>query len=726
MISYKKISFISIFILFSMNYSIAQINYPITNKHKQTDTYFGTKVEDPYRWLENDKSIETANWVQSQNKLTQDYLSKIPYRDEIKQNLSNLWNFEKIGLPEINENYILFSKNDGIQNQSVIYKQNNGTNVPVVLLNPNLLSKDGTVALNNISISNNGKYIAYTIARSGSDWNEIYVLNAEDGTQLKDKLEWIKFSSVAWKADGFYYSRYDQPKEASKLSGKNEFHKVYYHKLGTIQANDKLIYEDQKYPLRNYSVEITEDERYLILNITESTTGNIIMVKDLNDEKAKFTKLNDNFDFDYQFIGNVDDNLILRTNKESSNYTLVSINPKQPEVSEWKRMLPESKDVLQTATIAGDKLILVYMNNAKSKMTIHSLNGDLLKEIDLPSIGTVNGVSGKKNFNNAYFSFTSFTQPTSVFKINTEDLNVESFFTAKLPLNTDDYTTEQVFYNSRDGEKISMFIVHKNDVQMDGNNPVLLYGYGGFNISLTPSFSISRLFFLENGGIYAVPNLRGGGEYGSEWHKAGTKLQKQNTFDDFIVAAEFLIAKKYTNSTKLAISGGSNGGLLVGACMTQRPDLFKVALPAVGVLDMLRYHKFTIGWGWKSDYGSSENESEFKYIYKYSPLHNIQKGISYPATLVTTADHDDRVVPAHSFKFIATLQEKQTGENPVLIRIESKAGHGAGKPTSKAIEEAADVWAFTFYNLGMKIGRKSNAGNNDILKEVNQPTKAPK
>ncbi|MFZ4401235.1 MAG: prolyl oligopeptidase family serine peptidase [Bacteroidales bacterium] len=709
-----------------MNYSIAQINYPITNKHKQTDTYFGTKVEDPYRWLENDKSIETANWVQSQNKLTQDYLSKIPYRDEIKQNLSNLWNFEKIGLPEINENYILFSKNDGIQNQSVIYKQNNGTNVPVVLLNPNLLSKDGTVALNNISISNNGKYIAYTIARSGSDWNEIYVLNAEDGTQLKDKLEWIKFSSVAWKADGFYYSRYDQPKEASKLSGKNEFHKVYYHKLGTIQANDKLIYEDQKYPLRNYSVEITEDERYLILNITESTTGNIIMVKDLNDEKAKFTKLNDNFDFDYQFIGNVDDNLILRTNKESSNYTLVSINPKQPEVSEWKRMLPESKDVLQTATIAGDKLILVYMNNAKSKMTIHSLNGDLLKEIDLPSIGTVNGVSGKKNFNNAYFSFTSFTQPTSVFKINTEDLNVESFFTAKLPLNTDDYTTEQVFYNSRDGEKISMFIVHKNDVQMDGNNPVLLYGYGGFNISLTPSFSISRLFFLENGGIYAVPNLRGGGEYGSEWHKAGTKLQKQNTFDDFIVAAEFLIAKKYTNSTKLAISGGSNGGLLVGACMTQRPDLFKVALPAVGVLDMLRYHKFTIGWGWKSDYGSSENESEFKYIYKYSPLHNIQKGISYPATLVTTADHDDRVVPAHSFKFIATLQEKQTGENPVLIRIESKAGHGAGKPTSKAIEEAADVWAFTFYNLGMKIGRKSNAGNNDILKEVNQPTKAPK
>jgi prolyl oligopeptidase len=451
----------------------------------------------------------------------------------------------------------------------------------------------------------------------------------------------------------------------------------------------------------------------------------------LSQKNSKFIELNDNFDFDYNIIGDIDDNIIILTNKDASNYRMISLDLNQLESKEWKQIIAETKDVLQSATIAGDKLITVYMNKAKSKMNIHNFNGDLLREIEIPGIGTINGVSGKKNYNRAYFSFTSFTQPTSVYKLNTEELNVEPYFMPKLPFNTDQYVTEQVFYTSKDGENVSMFIVHKNDIQKNGNNPVLLYGYGGFNISLTPSFSISRLFFLENGGIYAVPNLRGGGEYGSEWHKAGTKLQKQNTFDDFIAAAEYLIAKKYTNPSKLAISGGSNGGLLVGACMTQRPDLFKVALPAVGVLDMLRYHKFTIGWGWKSDYGSSENEKEFKYIFNYSPLHNVKKAVAYPATLITTADHDDRVVPAHSFKFAATLQEKQKSDNPILIRIESKAGHGAGKPTSKAIDEAADIWAFTFYNLGMSLqsdNKSDDDGSNskNKQKEDHQPTKAPR
>ncbi len=699
---FKQLSLFTLLILFGMNESNAQIKYPLTQKGKQIDTYFGTKVEDPYRWLEDDKSPATAKWVQMQNKLTQDYLSKIPDREKIKLDLIKLWNFERFGLPIVTDRYIVFSKNDGIQNQNVMYIQKEGEDVPKVLLDPNVLSKDGTVALSNMSISQNGNYIAYTIARSGSDWNEIYVINTESGETLKDKLDWVKFSNVAWKSEGFYYSRYDQPKVGSKLSGKNEFHKVYYHSLGTEQKNDVLIYEDAKFPLRNYSAETTDDERFLFLSVTESTSGNILMVKDLRNEKSKFIQLNDNFDFDFNLAGNIEDEILILTNKDAPHYRLMSVNLNQSNLDEYRNMVPETKDVLQSVTLAGDKIILVYMHNAKSKMAVYGFGGDLQKEIELDGLVTVNGVSGKKNLNKAYFSFTTFTQPATIFKLNTEELSVEKLFVSKLPVNTDKYVTDQVFYNSKDGTKVSMFLIHKKGIKMDGNNPVVLYGYGGFNISLTPSFSISRLLFLENDGIYAIPNLRGGGEYGSEWHKAGTKLEKQNTFNDFIAAAEYLIEKNYTNPSKLAISGGSNGGLLVGACMTQRPELFKVALPAVGVLDMLRYHKFTIGWAWKSDYGSSENEKEFQYIYKYSPLHNIKKMVQYPATLVTTADHDDRVVPAHSFKFIATLQEKQTGTNPVLIRIESNAGHGAGKPTSKAIDEAADVWAFTFYNLGMK------------------------
>lgn len=697
----KKFLLIGILFLLSMQAKVnSQVKYPSTKKVKQTDTYFGQKVEDPYRWLEDDKSKETAKWVEEQNKITQDYLSKIPYRNEIKECLTNLWNYEKYGLPYVNEKYIIYSKNNGIQNQSVLYLTSGGLDESKVLLDPNNLSKDGTVALNNISVSKDGKYIAYTISNSGSDWNEINIMKSS-GEKLSDNLKWVKFSSIAWRSDGFYYSRYDVQDEKSILSAKNEYHKVYYHRLGTSQSEDILIYEDRKSPQRNFSTITTDDEKFLFISQSESTNGNSLLFRKFDLPEEKFVELTNGFDFNYSIIGNIDEEIIILTDKDAPRYKLIKVSIIGDGEPQFTDLVPQSKDVLQSATIAGDKIILVYMSDAKSKIEIRDFNGTFIKELRLPEIGSISGVSGKKHHETAYFAFQSFTTPTTIYSLNMNTLKTEIIFAPKLALKTDGYLSEQVFYTSKDGTKIPMFIVRKKDVKLDGNNPLLLYGYGGFNISLTPSFSISRLFFIESGGIYAVANIRGGGEYGSEWHKAGTKLTKQNTFDDFIAAAEYLIKNKYTNSSKLAIQGGSNGGLLVGACMTKRPDLFKVALPAVGVLDMLRYHKFTIGWAWKTDYGSSENEKEFKYIYKYSPLHNIKSGIQYPATLVTTADHDDRVVPAHSFKFIATLQEKQTGKNPVLIRIETKAGHGAGKPTSKAIEEASDIWAFTFLNLNM-------------------------
>jgi len=694
----------------------SQVKYPDTKKIKQTDTYFGVKVEDPYRWLEDDKSEETAKWVENQNKTTQDYLSKIPYNNEIKNCLNNLWNFEKFGLPIVNDQFIIYSKNNGIQNQSPIYIAKSNSDEYRLLLDPNSLSKDGTVALGDIKLSNDARYLAYNIAKSGSDWNEIYVIKT-NGEKLNDKLEWVKFSSIAWKGEGFYYSRYDEAKEETKLSGKNEFHKVYYHQIGTLQKEDKLIYENNKFPLRNYSAYATDNEEFLIISQTESTSGNSLMYRRINDD-GEFNNLTQGFDFDYDIIGNIENELYILTNWEAPRYRLLKIDLNNPDHTQWKEIIPQTKDVLQSVTLASDKIIAVYMKDAKSLMNIYDTDGRFIKNIKLPEIGSVNGVSGKKQFNEAFFSFTTFTKPTTIYKLNIDELSYQTHFESKLPMKTDDFVTEQIFYQSKDGKKIPMFIVHKKEIELNGNNPVLLYGYGGFNISLTPSFSISRMLFLENGGIYAVANIRGGGEYGSEWHLAGTKLQKQNTFNDFIAAAEYLIKNKYTNSSKLAISGGSNGGLLIGACMTQRPELFKVALPAVGVLDMLRFHKFTIGWAWTTDYGSSDNEKEFKYIYKYSPLHNIKKGVQYPATLVTTADHDDRVVPAHSFKFISTLQENQKGNNPVLIRIDAKAGHGAGKPTSKAIDEATDVWAFTFFNLKMNFTNKCEVFK-DFKKENN-------
>lgn len=678
-----------------------QLTYPVTKKVDTVDTYFGVKVADPYRWLENDTTKETSEWVNAQNKVTFDYLAKIPFREKIKERLTKIWNFPKYGTPFKKGNNYFFFKNEGMQNQSVLYVRDGLNGEPKVFLDPNKLSEDGTVALGGMSLSNDGKYMAYATSKGGSDWNDMYVMEVSSIKKLNDELKWTKFSGMAWKGDGFYYSRYDAPK-GSELSAKNEYHKVYYHKVGTPQSEDKLIYENNKYPLRNYSIQVTEDEQYMFMYETEGTSGNSIYYKKANDEKGEFKLIAKGFDFEYGVIDNIGDKFIVQTNHGAAKNRVVMMEAPYNDTTKWKTIIPEKEEVLQGCQIAGGKLILQYMKDACSKAYAYNMDGTLLHEIALPGLGTLGGFSGDKDENIGFYSYTSFTFPNTIYKYDITKNASEIYIKPEVKdFNADDYETKQVFYSSTDGTKVPMFIVHKKGLKMDGTNPTYLYGYGGFNISLTPSFSVSRLILLENGGVYAMPNLRGGGEYGEEWHQAGTKLRKQNVFNDFISAAEYLIKEKYTSSDKLTISGGSNGGLLVGACMTQRPELFKVALPAVGVLDMLRFHKFTIGWAWTGDYGSSDDSAQFHYIYKYSPLHNIKEGVEYPATMVTTADHDDRVVPAHSFKFISTLQEKYKGKNPVVIRIETMAGHGAGKPTAKIIEEATDMWSFVFFNVGV-------------------------
>ncbi len=674
--------------------------YPVTKKVNQVDDYYGNKVPDPYRWLEDDNSAETAKWVVEQNKLTQSYLSKIPYRNQIKDCLTNIWNFPKYSVPFWAGKRMLFYMNNGLQNQSALYIKDNPEAEQRLFLDPNELSSDGTVSIGTVSVSKNNDYVAFATSASGSDWQTIRIKKIT-GEMLEDQIPWVKFSSIAWFGNGFFYSRYEKPK-GSELSVKNEFHKVYYHKLGTKYTEDQLIYENEKYPLRNYTAMVTEDERYLIISETESTSGNALRVKDLRKQDSEWIVLVGDFNADYDLIGNADDDLYFHTNANAPRYKVVRVNPLNSNTPDFIDVIPQNDMVLQSTTMAGNRLVTVYMRNASSAAFIYNTSGQLEKEIEVPGIGTMSSVSGEKDNSVVFMSFTTFTQPATIYKM---DVNIgipEVLFKPDMKHVFPEFITEQVFYPSKDGTQIPMFIVYKKGIKLDGTNPTLLYGYGGFNISLTPNFSISRMLFLENGGIYAVANLRGGGEFGKEWHQAGTILKKQNVFDDFISAAEYLINNKYTSSSKLAIQGGSNGGLLVGACITQRPELFKVALPAVGVMDMLRYHKFTIGWAWKDDYGTSEDKDQFYYLKGYSPLHNIRKGVKYPATLVTTADHDDRVVPAHSFKFAAALQAAQAGNNPVLIRIETKAGHGAGKPTSKSIEEAADIWAFTFYNLGIK------------------------
>lgn len=679
-----------------------KLTYPKAEKVDTVDVYFGTEVADPYRWLENDTSAATAAWVEAENKVTNEYLAQIPFRKQLLERLTNLANYEKIGAPFKKHGKYYFYKNDGLQNQSVLYVQDSLEGEPRVFLDPNKLSDDGTVALTGLSFSHDGKYAAYTISRSGSDWTEIYVLDTATGQLLDDHIEWAKFTGAAWQGDGFYYSAYDAPVKGKEFSNVNENHKVYYHKIGTPQTEDKLIYQNPAYPKRFYYTGTSEDERILFVYESGAGRGNNLFIKDLKKANAPFIQLTTDFDYQYSPIEVIDNNVYIFTNYGAPKNRIMVADINNPKLENWKELIPEMESVLSSAEVIGGKLFLTYDKDASNHAYVYSQKGEHMHEIKLPSLGSV-GFSGTKDDKECFFVFTSFTTPSTIYKYDMDKNSYELYRAPKVEFNSDDFVTEQAFFPSKDGIMIPMFLTYKKDLERNGNNPVFLYGYGGFGISLNPGFTTSRIPFLENGGIYAQVNLRGGSEYGEEWHIAGTKMQKQNVFNDFISAAEYLINNKYTNPDKIAIVGGSNGGLLVGACMTQRPDLFKVAIPQVGVMDMLRYHKFTIGWNWASDYGTSEDSQEmFEYLKGYSPLHNLKPGTKYPATMVTTADHDDRVVPAHSFKFAATLQECNDGTNPTIIRIDSKAGHGAGKPMAKVLEEQADIYGFIMYNLKMK------------------------
>lgn len=693
----KRIVIISIYFTVIKFVSMAQqLKYPISKKENTVDFYHGTAVPDPYRWLEFDTSEQVAKWVNLQNQVTQNYLNEIPYRNQIKSRLKTIWNFPKVSAPVKKGKVFFYYKNTGLQNQSVLYKDNE------VFIDPNTLSKDGTAALASFTVDKTNTYAAYGVAQSGSDWNEIYVKEISSGKVLSDVIKWVKFSGASWYKDGFFYSRYDEPAAGKALSGQNQFMKVYYHKLGTPQSADELIFEDKAHPLRYFGAGVTDDERYLIISASEGTHGNEIWIKDLTKPKSKFTLLAKGFANNHSVVDGIDGKILLFTDLNAPNYRLVLVDPKKPDPKHWKDVIPERNYLLDYVSTGGGKLFAVYLKDASNKVIQFDYAGKEEFDIELPGIGTVSGFKCGKEDDSLYYQFTSFTDPGSIYVYHLKSGRSAPYFNDfGIKLNLNDFETKQVFYTSKDGTKVPMFMVYKKGIELNGQNPTLLYGYGGFNISLTPSFSASRLFFLEQGGIYCIANLRGGGEYGENWHKQGMLDKKQNVFDDFIAAAEYLIQNKYTNPDRLAIQGGSNGGLLVGACITQRPELFKVALPAVGVLDMLRYHKFTIGWGWAVEYGSSEVKEQFDYLLRYSPLHNV-KGLNYPATMVLTADHDDRVVPAHSFKFLATLQEKNRSNNPILGRIDIKAGHGAGKPTEKLIEEATDIWSFVLWNMGVK------------------------
>ncbi|HBI80575.1 MAG TPA: S9 family peptidase [Bacteroidales bacterium] len=690
-------------ILITMSCNTSKVKYPKSKKVDVVDEYFGVKVADPYRWLEDDKSPEVAEWVKQQNEVTFSYLNAIPYRNKIKERLTSIWNYSSMGTPFKAGGRYFFFKKEGLQNQSVLYMMENLEAEPKVVLDPNTFSEDGTIALSNVSVSRDGKYLAYSINDGGSDWQKIKVIELPSCNPLPDEISWVKFSSIAWQNDGFFYSRYDEPKEGSELSNINQNHKVFYHKVGTPIETDKLIFSNSQYPLRNYSAQTTEDEKYLIIYESESTYGNSIYVKNLKDPRANFSKVTTGFEFEYNVLDHINDNLIVLTNYKAPKYKLVKINVNSMDIGNWRDILPERKDVLMGCAIVNNRIIANYIVDAKSQAEVYTLDGTKVADIELPTLGTISGVSGEINDSIAFYSFSSFTVPPTVIKYNVNTNTSTQFFSPNINFNFNDYETKQVFYTSKDGTIIPMFVVHKKGIKLDGNNPTLLYGYGGFNISLLPSFSTARLFWLEQGGVFAMANLRGGGEYGENWYRAGTKLNKQNVFDDFIAAAEYLIKERYTSPKKLAIQGGSNGGLLVGAVINQRPDLFKVAIPQVGVMDMLRYHNFTIGWAWANDYGTSNDSIQFLNLYSYSPLHNIKPKTNYPAILVTTADHDDRVVPAHSFKYIATMHEMNPNpKNPALIRIQTRAGHGAGMPTSMVIDEYTDIYAFIMYNLGMR------------------------
>lgn len=669
------------------------------------DDYFGTKVADPYRWLENDTSAATMAWVKAQRALTDDYLSHIPIREKLKERLTEISNYERYGVPSKRFGKYFYSKNDGLQNQSVYYMQDVDGGEPEVLLDPNTLSDDGTVSLGGMSLSNDGRYLAYTIQRSGSDWVEIYVKDVATKKMLPDHIEWAKFTGANWYKDGFFYAAYDRPEEGKEFSNVNENHKIYYHKLGEPQEKDRLFYENPAQPRYFHSVSMDEDEGYMFLYESGQGAGHTLWIRDMNDPKGKFVQIADNMDYQYNPIDIIDGKMYVMTNYDAPKGRLcvVDINDiNKASVDNWTVLIPESENVMVSAQTGAGKLIVTYDKDASNHSYIHELDGTLKHEIQFPTFGYA-GIVSRYDEPEIFYSFTSFTFPTTIYRYNPETNKSEVFRAPKVDFNPEDYVTEQVFYTSKDGTRVPMFLTYRKGLVKDGKNPALLYGYGGFNITLNPGFSAMRIPFLELGGIYAMANLRGGNEYGEEWHLAGTKLQKQNVFDDFISAAEYLVDNKYTSSDYLAINGGSNGGLLVGACINQRPDLFRVAVPQVGVMDMLRYHLFTIGWNWASDYGTSNDSKEmFEALYAYSPLHNIQNGhdVHYPAIMVTTADHDDRVVPAHSFKYAAALQAAQTGRQPKIIRIDSKAGHGGGKPMTKVIEEQADIYAFILYNIG--------------------------
>ncbi len=690
--------------------AVAQtLQYPAARKSDVADDYHGTRVADPYRWLEDPDSPESRAWIEAQNRLTAAYLAEIPARAAIRERLTKLWNYPKYGTPFRKARRYFFFKNDGLQNQSVLYKQASLTADAETLLDPNLLAEDGTVALSTLAVSDDGRLLAYGTSASGSDWEEFRVRDVAQGRDLSDHLKWIKFSGASWTDDGagFFYSRYPEPGDKA-LTDVNRFQRLYYHRLGTDQTQDVLVYERPDQPDWGMNAEVTDDGRYAVLHVWLGTDRrNRVYYLDLKDARrpkvtGEVVRLLDDFDASYAFVGNDGPVFYLLTDLDAPRKRVIAIDTRHPERARWREIIPQGPDVLDGIQIIHDTFVANYMHDASSRLRLFTLAGRFVKDLPLPTLGSIGAISGERKDDEMFYAFTSFLYPTTIFRYDFKSGGTSVFKAPTIDFDPSGYETKQLFFTSKDGTRVPMFVTHKKGLRLDGSNPTYLYGYGGFNISLTPSFSVAMLVWLERGGVYAVPNLRGGGEYGEEWHQAGMHDKKQNVFDDFIAAAEYLIAQGYTSSSKLAIAGGSNGGLLVGAAITQRPELFGAALPAVGVMDMLRFHKFTIGWAWVTDYGSADSAAQFPYLYKYSPLHNIRAGTRYPATLVTTADHDDRVVPGHSFKFTAALQAAQAGPQPVLIEIETKAGHGAGKPTSKLIEEQADRMAFLVKNLGMQ------------------------
>ena len=687
-------------VLLSTSASAQGIQYPKADKDGTVDNYFGTEVADPYRWLEDDTSAKTAAWVEAENKITNAYLSKIPFRQKLLKRLTEVANYEKLSAPRKHHGRWYFYKNDGLQNQYVMYVMDQLGGTPRIFLDPNKLSTDGTVALQGVYFSNNGKYAAYTISRSGSDWQEFYVIDLKTGQLTTDHIEWAKFSGAAWQGDGFYYSAYDAPTQGKEFSNVNEGMKIYYHKIGTPQSDDVLFYQNPAQPKRFYTVSVNEEETMMFLYEDGAGAGNTLFVRDLRKPNSQFIQMTADMDYRYTPLYTEGEKIYLFTNYGAPRNRIMTADINRPGINDWQELIAEQQNVLNNADVINRQLILTYSQDASDHAYLYGLDGRQIREVKLPSVGSV-GFTGDEHEPECFYTFTSFTVPGTIYRYDLATGESTLYAKPNVKFQQEDYTSEQVFFQSKDGTRIPMFLTYKKNVKSP--RPVYLYGYGGFNIALVPSFSANRIPFLEQGGIYAQVTLRGGSEYGEEWHLAGTKMQKQNVFDDFIAAAEWLIHEGYTTNEKIAIVGGSNGGLLVGACMTQRPDLFRVAIPQVGVMDMLRYHKFTIGWNWASDYGTSEDSREmFEYLRGYSPLHNLKPGTSYPATLVTTADHDDRVVPAHSFKFAATLQECHKGTNPVLIRIDTKAGHGGGKPLAKILEEQADIYSFILYNMGIK------------------------